>query len=115
MTRRLFMAALAAAQLAAQPPKKIAAIITHYIPGSHADVIVGKYLEGYNQDDKPPYPRSKVVSMFTEQIPKTDMSRERAKKYGVPIYRTAQEALCLGGDKLAVDAVLSSASMAAIR
>lgn len=87
-------------------PRKIAAIITEYRPNSHADVIVGKYLEGYNQDDKPPYPRSKIVSMFTEQIPKTDMSRERAKKHNVPIFRTVADALTLGGDKLAVDGVL---------
>lgn len=108
MNRRTFCGtSLAAfAPAAAAAPKKIAAIITEYRPNSHADVIVGKYLEGYNQDDKPPYPRSKIVSMFTEQVPKADMSRERARKYGVPIYRTAAEALCLGGDKLAVDGVL---------
>jgi hypothetical protein len=87
-------------------PKRIAAIITEYRPMSHADVIVGKYLEGFNQDDQPPYPRSKIVSMFTEQVPDRDMSRERAKKYGVPIFRTVEEALTLGGERLAVDGVL---------
>ena len=34
------------------------------------------------------------------------MSRERAKKYHVPIFRTVADALTLGGDKLAVDGVL---------
>lgn len=87
-------------------PKRIAAIITEYRPISHADVIVGKYLEGYNQDQKPPYPRSKIVSIFTEQVPETDMSREIAKKYNVPIFRTVAEALTLGGKELAVDGVL---------
>jgi hypothetical protein len=108
MNRRLFLSASAAAPLAlaANEPKRIAAIITEYRPGSHADVIIGKYLEGYKQDDKPPYPRNKIVSMFTEQVPKADMSRERAKKYGVPLYRTVVDALTLGGDKLAVDGVI---------
>jgi hypothetical protein len=110
MNRRTFLATSvsAAAAAAQQPgaPKKIAAIITEYRPNSHADVIVGKYLEGFNQDDRPPYPRSKIVSMFTEQVPKNDMSRERAKKYGVPIFRTVQEALMLGGEQLAVNGVL---------
>jgi hypothetical protein len=110
MNRRAFLASSAAGVLmpAAQTgqPKKIAAIITEYRPMSHADVIVGKYLEGFNQDDRPPYPRNKIVSMFTEQAPKTDMSRERAAKYNVPIYRTVAEALTLGGDTLAVDGVL---------
>lgn len=87
-------------------PKKIAAIITEYRPLSHADVIVGKYLEGFNQDEKPPYPRSKIVSIFTEQIPKQDMSRERARKFNVPIFRTVADALTLGGETLAVDGVL---------
>jgi hypothetical protein len=108
MNRRTFLASssLAALPLPAQTPKRIAAIISEYRPNSHADVIVGKYLEGFNQDAQPPYPRSKVVSMFTEQVPKADMSRGMSKKYNVPIFRTVQEALMLGGDKLAVDGVL---------
>lgn len=111
MNRRTFLASSSvafASRANAQntAPKKIAAVITEYRPGSHADVVIGKYLEGYNQDDRPPYPRSKVVSMFTEQVPKTDMSRERAKKYNVPIVRTVYDALTLGTNKLAVDGVL---------
>src|SRR5512132_291436 len=110
MNRRVFLTASAAGAVAqaaqSGEPKKIAAIITEYRPMSHADVIVGKYLEGYNQDDRPPYPRNKIVSMFTEQIPTADISRDRAKKYNVPIYRTVVDALTLGGDKLAVDGVL---------
>jgi hypothetical protein len=113
MNRRKFLASTVATALftgqassAAAPPKRIAAIITEYWLGSHADVEIGKYLEGYNQDDKPPYPRSKIASIFTEHVPKNDMSRAMAKKYGVPIFRTVQEALTLGGDTLAVDGVI---------
>ena len=110
MNRRTFLTsssvALLAAPAAAGPPKRIAAVLTEYWLGSHADVVIGKYLEGYNQDDKPPYPRSKIVAMFTEHVPKNDMSRPMAKKYGVPIFRTVQEALTLGGDKLSVDGVI---------
>jgi len=107
MHRRAFLSTAAALPLAAaNEPKRIAAIITEYRAGSHADVVIGKYLEGYKQNDQPPYPRSKIVSMFTEQIPKGDMSRERAKKFGVPIFRTVGEALTLGGEKLAVDGVI---------
>jgi hypothetical protein len=110
MDRRTFLATPAASALAmnqsAAPPKKIAAIITEYRPLSHADVIVGKYLEGFNQDERPPYPRSKIISIFTEQVPKQDMSRERARKYSVQIFRTVLDALTLAGDTLAVDGVL---------
>ncbi|MES2872623.1 MAG: hypothetical protein V4708_02800 [Bacteroidota bacterium] len=87
-------------------PKRIAAIITEYRPNSHADVIIGKYLEGYNQDQMAPYPESKIVSMFTEQVPDNDMSRSLSKKYNVPIFRTVADALTLGGNKLAVDGVI---------
>jgi len=87
-------------------PRRIAAILTEYRPNSHADVIVGKYLEGYNQDQMAPYPESKIVSIFTEQVPENDMSRPMAKKYNIPIFRTVADALTLGGDSLAVDAVL---------
>jgi hypothetical protein len=106
MLRRTFLASSLAAYGADKPPKRIAAILTEYWKGSHADVVIGKYLEGFNQDDQPPYPRSKIVSMFTEHVPKNDMSRERGKKYGVPIFRTVAEALTLGGEKLAVDGVI---------
>jgi hypothetical protein len=87
-------------------PKRLAAIITEYRPGSHADVIIGKYLEGFNQDQMAPYPDSKIVSIFTEQVPDNDMSRPLAKKYNVPIFRTVVDALTLGGDSLAVDGVI---------
>ncbi|HEY1062297.1 MAG TPA: hypothetical protein VGE44_11465 [Daejeonella sp.] len=87
-------------------PKRLAAIITEYRPGSHADVIIGKYLEGFNQDQMAPYPDSKIVSMFTEQVPENDMSRPLAKKYNVPIFRTVVDALTLGGNQLAVDGVI---------
>ena len=87
-------------------PKRIAAILTEYRPISHADVIVGKYLEGFNQDQMAPYPESKIVSIFTEQVPENDLSRPMAKKYNIPVFRTVADALTLGGDSLAVDGVL---------
>ncbi len=86
--------------------KRIAAIITEYRPLAHADVIVGKYLEGYNKDNQPPYPASKIVSMFTEQVPPNDLSREKAAKAKVPIYRTVHDALTMGTGKLAVEGVI---------
>ncbi len=44
-------------------------IVTEYRPNSHADVVVGKYLEGYRQDGRPPKPRSSIVSLYTAQVP----------------------------------------------
>jgi hypothetical protein len=87
-------------------PKKVAAIVTEYRRHSHADVIVGKILEGYNYDGKDG-PRLKLVSMFVDQFPDKDMSRDLAKKYGFKLCNTIEEALLLGGKELAVDGVLS--------
>ena len=47
--RSFLMATTAAALQAAGEPKRIAAVVTEYRTNSHADVIVGKYLEGYRQ------------------------------------------------------------------
>lgn len=108
-TRREFLAAAAAplaAGVQAAPPKRIAAIVTEYRHNSHADVIIGKYLEGFRQNGKPPGPRSRIVSLYTAQVPQNDMSRDMARKHDVPIYPTIWESLTLGGDRLAVDGVL---------
>src|SRR5260370_31980654 len=108
-TRREFLATAAAPLAAgaqAAPPKRIAAIVTEYRNNSHADVIIGKYLEGFRQNGQPPGPRSRIVSMYTAQVPKNDMSRDMAKKHNVPIYPTIWETLTLGGDHLAVYGVV---------
>ena len=106
VARRTLLTAPAALLAQSAPPKRIAAILTEYTPGSHADVIIGKYLQGFEQNSKPPYPRSKIVSLFTEQVPKSDISRDRAATFNVPIYRTVEEALTLGTGKLSVDGVI---------
>jgi hypothetical protein len=108
-TRRVFLGTTAApllAQTGGGPPKRIAAVVTEYRHNSHADVVIGKYLEGFRQNGQPPGPRSKIVSMYTAQVPKNDMSRDMSKKHNVPIYPTIWETLTLGGDRLAVDGVL---------
>src|ERR1700685_2979427 len=104
--RRAFLLSAAAALQAEGPAKRIAAIVTEYRENSHADVIVGKYLEGYRQNRRPPKPRSRIVSLYTPQVPTNDLSRERAKRYHVPIFPSIPEALLMGTDSLAVDGVL---------
>ena len=86
-------------------PKNVAAIVTEYRRWSHADVIVGKILEGYNHDGGTG-PDLKLVSLYVDQFPDNDMSRDLAKKHGFPIYDTIAGALTLGGKGLAVDGVL---------
>ena len=112
INRRQFIAAGTAAALAqAQSPKKkkVAAVVTMYTDDrrlkSHASVIVGRLLEGYSPNGVPTEPRTELVSMYTDQFPENDLSRGLAEKHGFTIYPTIKDAMTLGGDDLAVDAV----------
>ena len=85
--------------------KRVACIVTEYRDFSHADVIVGKILEGYDQKGGPG-PALQVVSMYVDQFPENDLSKSLAKKHGFPIAENIEEALTLGQGKLVVDGVL---------
>jgi hypothetical protein len=87
-------------------PKTVAAIITEYRKNSHADVIIGKILEGFDQKAGPG-PDLKVVSMYVDQFPEKDMARDLARKHGFKIFDTIEGAVTLGGGKVAVDGVLN--------
>src|SRR5688572_15194081 len=84
----------------------VAGIVTTYRTNSHADVIIGKILEGYDQAGGPG-PDLRLVSLYVDQTPKADMSAGLAKKHGFRITKTIEEAITLGGDKVAVAGVLS--------
>lgn len=115
------------------PLPTVACVVTEYRPRSHADVIVSKLLADHTHPA--PYdaarfdfhaaarqftelplpldaegrlraPRVRVASLYTDQVPANDLSRERAARYGVPIFPTIRGALTLGGDRLAVDGVI---------
>jgi hypothetical protein len=86
-------------------PKPVAAVVTVYTRHSHADVIVGKILEGPNYDGKNLY-NLKLASLYVDQFPAGDLSRDLAKKHGFRLCSTIDEALTLGGDKLAVEGVI---------
>jgi hypothetical protein len=104
---------------------RIAVIATTYFPYSHADVIVSRWLEAWPEDKSVGWvPRTQIASLFVDQIPpcdwdklteservrtfnaNIDMARSISRQYGVPLYQTIREALCLGGETLSVDGVL---------
>src|SRR5437764_12134333 len=89
-------------------PKRVAAIVTEYRRWSHADVIVGKILEGFNYDHKD-RPRMRLASLYVDQFPKGDMSRALAPTYKFPIFRTIDCPLTLGRKGLSFDGALCSA------
>ena len=86
--------------------KRIAAIVTTYFPNSHAGVLVDKFLRGFPTDDGLIPPRTKIASLYIDQIHDRDIGRQVAHKYDIPIFESIRAALTLGGNKLMVDAVL---------
>lgn len=114
MNRRQMIAgglgAAAARQAGAQPGKKnVAAVVTMYTNdgrlNTHANVIIGRLLNGYSPNGVFTAPRTRLVSMYTDQFPPADLSRGLAEKHGFKMFPTIREALTLGGNDLAVDAV----------
>lgn len=87
--------------------KRIAMIATVYRYLSHAEHMGDRFLVGYPINGTWHHPDMKVVSLYVDQKPAGDLSGERAKEFGFTVYPTIAEALRCGGDKLAVDAVLT--------
>ncbi|MGE5192445.1 MAG: hypothetical protein ACM3U2_08065 [Deltaproteobacteria bacterium] len=117
ITRRDWLAGATAAALwgkfgqpaaAAGPvkPRPVAAVITAYQKGLHADVLLGKILEGWKQDGGPG-PALTLASMYVDQFPDGDLARPMAGKHNVPIFDTIEKAVTVGGERIAVDGVIS--------
>jgi hypothetical protein len=90
----------------AEAKKRVATIVTEYRLNSHADVIAGRLIAGYEYEGKRHEPAVQVASLYTDQVPKNDLSRGLAAKHDVKIYPTVRDTLTLGGNKLAVDGVV---------
>jgi hypothetical protein len=127
LTRRKFLASAAAMTLTGgaavapektttpltRPPKPgsndrkpLAVLTTVYRPMSHAYHIAGRFLHGYTLQGEFHVPRHYVHTLYVDQRPDNDLSRDIAKDFKVRLARSVTEALTLGGDKLAVDGVL---------
>lgn len=86
-------------------PLPVAAIVTVWRKNSHASCIAGKILEGWRHDGGAK-PDLKLVSLYTDQVPEHDQGAAIAKKHNVRYAKSIEEALTLGGNKLAVAGVL---------
>ncbi len=93
---------------AAKPREKlpVAAIVTDYHVNTHADVILGKILDGFDQLGGPG-PDLKLAAVYTDQVPANDLSRTKSKQHGFKIAKTIEEAITLGAGKVAVSGVLN--------
>ena len=86
---------------------QVAALVTEYRKYSHAQNIVDRFLGGYGWESRWHYPDVDIVSLYVDQFPESDLSRERVARYPqLNMYPTIPEALTLGGEELNVDGVL---------
>jgi len=118
LNRRSFLASTAAAAVALncagipsvraaeRRRKKIALIGTEVRQHSHAQHFIDRFLLGYTWQGRWHRPEVDLVSLYIDQFPEGDLSRNTAKRFNVPIFPTIAEALTLGTSKLAVDGVI---------
>lgn len=117
LRRRGFLQSAAAASLlsvlpgqesrgADRPKLPVAAVVTVHSPMSHTDVIIGKILEGWQQNGGVG-PDLKLVSMYVDQVSDKDLSRPMAKKHGFRLAKTIDDAITLGTDRVQVAGVIS--------
>ncbi len=116
ISRRSFLASLGAATCAgplafangsgAEPKKRLAVVTTEWRYHSHAWHMAERFLVGYPVEGHWHQPPFDVVAAYVDQKPKNDLSEQRSKEFGFPIYPSIAEAIRCGGDELAVDAVL---------
>jgi hypothetical protein len=85
---------------------RIAVLATVYRYLSHAQHMVDRLLVGYPYGGQWRRPAVKVVSLYVDQHPAEDQSRDRAREFGFRTYSTVAETLRCGGSQLSVDAVL---------
>src|SRR5712692_6313310 len=79
--------------------KPIAVVATVYRPLSHAYHIAGRFLHGYTRGDQLHVPKHFVHSVYVDQAPDNDVSRELSREFGFRVCRTVAAALT-DGDKL---------------
>lgn len=125
ITRRKFLASTAAlaltgssnaenpAQPFVRPPhpdtkdrKPLAVLTTVLRPMSHSQHIAGRFMSGYVLQGSFHIPKHYVHTLYVDQKPDNDLSREVARDYKVQLCRNVTDALTQGGNKLVVDGVL---------
>ncbi|MEZ5366063.1 MAG: hypothetical protein R2748_27950 [Bryobacterales bacterium] len=112
LTRRTFLATAATPflpgpRLSAQAGRiKVAALSSTYHMRSHSDNFITRFLEGYWIGDQYHESPGEIVSLYVDQEHPADISTRLSKAWGFKKYSSIEDALTLGGKKLAVDAVL---------
>ena len=77
------------------PRKKIAAIVTTFFPGSHADLLVSPFVKGFPTPSGVIAPEVDVVSMYIDQAHPRDIGVELAREHGIELFPSIRSALTL--------------------
>ena len=75
--------------------KKIAAIVTTFFPGSHADLLVSRFVKGFPTSSGVIQPKVDVVSMYIDQVHPRDIGVELARDHGIELFPSIRSALAL--------------------
>jgi hypothetical protein len=85
--------------------RPVAAVITEWRTNSHADVILGRLVEPERWGHKKPF-GLKLVSIYADQFPASDLCRPMCEKHGVTLHATIRDAVGNGLRSVPVDGVL---------
>ena len=75
--------------------KKIAAIVTTFFPGSHADLLVSPFVKGFPTGSGVVEPKVDVVSIYIDQAHPLDIGVELARAHGIELFPSIRSALAL--------------------
>ncbi len=90
-----------------RPRPRIACLVSFWgAPGSHADWIIDKLMDGYWWKGAHTPSRVEVVSVYLNQFDTSVLGQKVCKARNIPIFKTVGEAVTLGGKELAVDGVV---------
>lgn len=106
MTGPFAAAAVKTASKTEPPRPRIAFLGTVVRRHSHAQHFLDRHTMGYTWNGGWQTPRVDVASVFVDQFPEGDLTQDRVQRHNLTLYPTIEEALTLGGDKLAVDGVV---------
>ena len=116
LDRREFAKSIAAGSLclagvgslahADEPAKKIAFLGTDVYKHSHSQHFLDRFAMGYAMGGKWNAPRLELAAVYIDQFNEHDIGKQRIERYGLKQFSSVEEALTLGGSKLAVDGVI---------
>ena len=99
--------AASAVPQATQTRPRVACLATFWgAPGSHADWIICKLMDGYWWQGAHTPSRIDVASVYIHQLDTSLLGQKICKAKQIPIHKTVSEAVTLGGTDLAVDGVV---------